>query len=333
MLGLIGFLVLGGSFIKDGCNGQFVADWNKSRAKREGELYYRNISGECRLVETGEKVYIKYYGNNECIFDRYGRRICNVTEYETDRLQEKLKYEAQLKADKFKVKDRDWLYASKEFGAYKGCKSGKEELFDDSVRIDIKTGRVWVLRCDCGLAGITAYDDKKSAWHVFTQFHGIRDTAGTDFYEKHRSRKRLSFYKQYYRIRPDNTSYMAECEEITLGDYLYKYKGEIDDFLVDFLLKTGVLHSREIRYRIPYSEEANRHFYDKYSNWVNKVRPEKTIYPHTQIAMLACTEPSDIVGIDEERLREVMDICNTVKIENHYKGFYIPGEKNIPIYN
>lgn len=290
MLGLIGWLIAGGSALKHVSDVSGYHDGNRQIAKDFNELTFRDWYGNLRLTKTNEIVFRRNELGHDCLVNKKGQIVHDFTKEKKEKEFAEKIAPIKAKAEELAIKDRDWMYVNQELEWW-------EEWQD--ARIDINTGEKF---------GVIAICDIKSKWtddidiHPWYDFEVCRRYIGSEKYTRksiykdappficlkfdirrekcytyqdnesyrkwgdartHRQSDGKDhsgdFEKDYHDIGFDliggeyanavlEKKYVATpCfTEISLTDYIFKYKGYLPKETIDFLLQTGVIESSNV---------------------------------------------------------------------------------------
>lgn len=285
MLGLIGWMVYLGSGFKQAAQTQASYDRAKARAKEIGNRTYTGITGQLYLTETNQKVWRRTVCGDDCLVDKYGNTVVNFSKEVRDKKKAELLAPIRAKVEELGITDRDWLYLKDEMDWF-------EEYAD--ARIDINTGMKFGVFSATALkraenrGKYTSYTFKvanySDGWDENARKSKIRTGASIGFYKFD-----INYNSEYKRIawmlensdRPEQklTMYLLEqpflsqVKEISLSDYLYKYRKPLDDVMMDFLIQTGVIESKKIE--IAWNCDSDEFLAHTYLEDITKINEDK----------------------------------------------------------
>ena len=287
MLGLIGWaLYLGSGFIQ-GVQTQAAQDRIRDEAKELGKVTYTGVTGQLYLTETHQKVWRRTVCGDDCLVDKHGNTVINFTKEKRDKKRAELIAPIKAKAEELGITDRDWLYLKDEMDWF--------EEYNDA-RIEIETGRKFGVFAVNALKKVgtgnkrdtLAYTFKvqnfNGGWNEYSRKCKIRAGASIGFY-RFEINNNMTYEKQarifenladqddwlskYFLERPC----LARTKEISLTDYLYKYRKPLDDVMMDFLLQTGVIESKKVE--LAYSDSAGCTCAHTYLEDITKINEDK----------------------------------------------------------
>lgn len=289
MLGLIGWALYLGSGFVQAVQTQAAQDRIRDEAKELGKVTYTGVTGQLYLTETHQKVWRRTVCGDDCLVDKHGNTVVNFTKEKRDKQRAELIAPIKAKAEELGITDRDWLYLKDEMDWF--------EEYDDA-RIEIETGRKFgvfavnaLKEVGCGnkrdtLAYTFKVQNFNDGWNEYSRKCKIRAGASIGFYRFEINnnmvyKRQAEYLRNDWGYGPDDwlskkfleRPCLANTKEISLTDYLYKYKKPLDDVMMDFLLQTGVIESKKVE--IAYSRSASCHCAHTYLEDITKINEDK----------------------------------------------------------
>lgn len=315
MLGLLGWLFFAGAGIKQAADYQDAASRSHSDAKNSGKLYYTNVQGQYFLTETGEKL----RRDGRSFYDMRGNLLFNLDTIERDKIMLEARARAQEKAKELGITDRDWLYVKSELG-WNPYLVNTYFADPNDERVDLNTGKHWGVGVHSDVLcnpDNSLYDPRKGKATCLVMASVCpagRDKVANKFLYKRYPV--ISFWKYYVhdgdnrciekQLQNGTNYFLSTGDEISLTDYLLKYKGKLDKSLMNFLLQTDVIRTSKLQYIV--TRRDGKKCYDEITINAKPVRPIDKYR--------LWTDTEDIISINEEKLKEMVDEMNKLPIND-----------------
>lgn len=271
MLGLLGWLLFGGAAIKQACDVSGFNGSAEAAAKAGGELYFRDYQNNLRLVGSNKQVWLKEIGTHKCLVDESGKVICDYTQAKLDKKYQEELLPVQEKAKELGITDRDWIYLNTEL---------EWKCPWEDARVDLNTGEKFgvIMLGDLRKAkykdDLTFYIHKNAEYEDYNSRTGLTAHRDMPIFTcvrfqidtKDVLKQRWSDYGILYEKDYDRFAYrflIKQCrqdwkrncrgyaermyDEISLTDYIFKYRGLISDIKMDFLLRLGAVKSKKVK--------------------------------------------------------------------------------------